>query len=73
MHLLVHAGAAGIQLLAVARHTPPDAMSGLTRLLTTATRAAADSQTGRFTLVGDLLFGGILLIACGAFGLRRSR
>ncbi len=72
MHLLVHALTDGAQLLAVARGASHPS-SELARLVATATRAAAESQSGRFTVVGDLLAGGVLLIACGVFGLRRSR
>lgn len=77
MHPLIHtlhdlALVDGATLL-LAAHGAPHPLPELARLAGAATQAAGQSQTGHFALVADLLGGGILLIACGAFGLRRSR
>jgi hypothetical protein len=72
MHTFVHVLVEGTNLLAVARGASHPS-SEVARLFASATHAAEVSQSGRFAVVGDLLAGGALLIACGAFGLRRSR
>ncbi len=67
MHLLVHAIVAGTNVLAVAGHVAP------VHLVVAAAHTTDDDPVGRFAVVSDLLAAGALLIACGVYGLRRSR
>ncbi len=67
MHLLVHAFVAGTNVLTVAGHVAP------VHLVVAAAHTIGDDPLGRFAVVGDLLAAGALLIACGVYGLRRSR
>ncbi len=67
MHLLVHAFVAGTNVLTVAGHVTP------VHMVVAAAHTTDDDPLGRFAVVGDLLAAGALLIACGVYGLRRSR
>ncbi len=67
MHLLVHAFVAGTNVLAVVHQVVP------AQLVIAAAHVTDDDPLGRFAVVGDLLAAGALLIACGVYGLRRSR
>jgi len=67
MHLLVHTFVAGTNVLAVVHQVVP------APLAIAAAHATDDDPLGRFAVVGDLLAAGALLIACGVYGLRRSR
>ncbi len=67
MHLLVHTFVSGVNILAVVHQAVP------ARLAVAAAHVTDDNPVGRFAVVGDLLAAGALLIACGVYGLRRSR
>lgn len=67
MHLLVYAFVAGTNILTAAGQVAS------VHLVVAAAHAADDDPLGRFAVVGDLLAAGALLIACGVYGLRRSR
>ena len=74
MHLLFYALAlpAWSHIL-VAMHSAPQVIPAPVHLALALAHETADNHAGQFTLVGDLLVGGLVLIVCSAYALRHYR